>query len=77
MNIKDGNNLEKFKTVQKTGDGSEFKGMTDEQIKNKVRKDLGNPNLKDSEIQIIRDGDNVKIKVISENSDKSQKIELK
>ncbi len=68
MNIKDGNDHEVFKTMTKHDDG-EFKGLTDKQIRDKVRQDTGNPNLKDSEIQITREGENVKVKLEVEHID--------
>jgi len=65
MTIKDGNNVTKMKEIRKTApdNGERFKGKTDEEIKKMIREDIGNPDIKDDEIEIIRDGDKVKVKV--------------
>lgn len=65
VTIKDGNNVTKMKEIRKTGpdNGDRFKGKTDEEIKQMIREDIGNPDIKDDEIEIIREGDKVKVKV--------------
>lgn len=65
MTIKDGGNTTRLKEVRKTGSGDpdRFKGKTDVEIRNMIRQDLGNPNIKDDEIEIIREGEKVKVKV--------------
>ena len=65
MTIKDGNNVTKMKEIRKTGpdNGDRFKGKTDAEIRQMIREDIGNPDIKDDEIEIIRDGDKVKVKV--------------
>lgn len=67
MTITDGNNVEKIKQLRKeSGDGNKFKGKTDEEIRRIVREDFPDADLRDEEIQIIRNGDDVKVKVVKE-----------
>ncbi len=63
VKVKDGNNEEVLKTIKRNDSADDFKGMTDDQIRNKVRKDLDNPDLKDSEIKITHDNGKLQIKV--------------
>ncbi|HEY3251058.1 MAG TPA: hypothetical protein VGK25_08055 [Ignavibacteria bacterium] len=63
INIDDNNGKEKIKLMQKQADPEKFKGKTDQEIREIVRKDLDNPDLKDEEIKIQRNGDNVQVKV--------------
>jgi hypothetical protein len=67
MTITDGNNVEKIKQMRKeSGDVNKFKGKTDEEIRQLVREDFPDGDLRDDEIQIIRNGDDVKVKVVKE-----------
>jgi len=67
MTITDGNNVEKIKQLRKeSGDPNKFKGKTDEEIRRIVREDFPDGDLRDEEIQIIRNGDDVKVKVVKE-----------
>jgi phosphoribosylformylglycinamidine (FGAM) synthase PurS component len=65
MTIKDGEKITKMKEVRKTGSGDpdRFKGKSDEEVREMVKEDLGNPDIKDDEIQIIREDDKVRVKV--------------
>lgn len=63
LNIEDNNGQEKIKLLQKHADPDKFKGKTDEEIRKMVREDAGNPDLKDEEIKISRNGDGVQVKV--------------
>src|SRR5260221_3526329 len=64
LNINDGNNVEKMKVVQKDrSDMDKFKGKTDEEIRKMVKADVDNPDLKDSDIKIIRENGDVKVKI--------------
>ena len=72
MTIKDGKNITKLKEIRKTGSGDpdRFKGKTDDEIRKMIRDEIGNPGIKDDEIQIIREGDKVKVKVNAKKSGK-------
>lgn len=70
MIIDENNGKEKFKLFQKKADPEKFKGKSDDQIRKMVREDLDNPELKDEDIKIIRNGDDVQVKV---EKDKIQK----
>ncbi len=63
MNIEDDNGKEKIKLFTQKADPKKFEGKTDSEIREMVRKDLGNPELKDSNILIERTGKEVKVKV--------------
>ena len=65
MTVQDGNNLTKLKEVRKNGPGDpdKFKGKSDDDIRAMVRADLQIPDLRNDEIEIIRKGDNVMVKV--------------
>ncbi len=65
MTIKDGDNVNRLKEVRRTGheDADRFKGKSDEEIRDMIRKDLGNPNITDDQIEITRDGDQVQVQV--------------
>lgn len=69
MNIEDDNGKEKIKLLTQKGDPKRFEGKTDNEIREMIRKDLGNPELKDSDIVIERTGKEVKVKV---NFDKKE-----
>jgi len=67
MTITDGNNLEKIKQLRKdSGTPGKFNGKTDEEIRRMVREDFPDDDLRDDEIQIIREGNDVKVKVVKE-----------
>lgn len=61
LTVDENNGNEKIKIYQKKADPEKFKGKTDEEIKKMVKQE--HPELKDSDIQIIRDGDKVNVKV--------------
>lgn len=63
MNIEDDNGKEKIKLFTQKADPKKLEGKTDSEIREMVRKDLGNPELKDSDIIIERTGKEVKVKV--------------
>ena len=63
MNIEDNNGKEKIKMITKKADPKRFEGKTDKEIRDMVREDMGNKELKDNEIIITRDGGKVQVKV--------------
>ncbi len=66
MTIKDGENVNRIKNVRKVnpnGDADRFKGKSDEEIRKMVKEDIGNPDIKDDEIIITRDGDKIQVKI--------------
>lgn len=66
MMIKDGNSVMKLKEVRKEGGPGEenkFKGKSDSEIKKMVMEDMKELGLTEDEIEVIREGDAVKIKV--------------
>lgn len=67
INIDDKNGQEKIKLMQKEAVPGQFKGKTDQEIRDYVKQQNPDQNLKDSEIKISRDGDNVQIKVERED----------
>ncbi len=70
VNINDGNNDQTLKVItKKPSDVNKYKGKSDDEIRKMVRDELGNQNLKDNEITITREGDDVKIKVEVEKQD--------
>ena len=69
MNIEDDNGKEKIKLLTQKADPKRFEGKTDSEIREIVKKDIGNPELKDSDIIIDRTGKEVKVKV---NFDKKE-----
>jgi hypothetical protein len=67
MTITDGDNVERIKQLRKdSGDPNKFKGKTDEEIRRIVKEEFPDGDLRDDEIQIIRNGDDVKVKVVKE-----------
>lgn len=67
MTITDGDKVERIKQMRKdSGDPGKFEGKTDEEIRRLVREDFPDENLLDEEIQIIREGGKVKVKVVRE-----------
>ena len=67
MTITDGNNVEKIKQLRKdSGTPGKFNGKTDEEIRRMVREDFPDGDLRDDEIHIIREGNDVKVKVVKE-----------
>ncbi len=69
MNIEDDNGKEKIKLLTQKADPKRFAGKTDSEIREMVKKDIGNPELKDTDIIIDRTGKEVKVKV---NFDKKE-----
>ncbi len=63
MTIDENNGQEKVKLFQKKADPEKFKGKTDTEIRKMVKEELKNPDLKDSEIIITRNGEEVQVKV--------------
>lgn len=59
--IDNNNGNENIKLFQKKADPDKFKGKTDEEIRKMVKDD--HPELNDKDIQIIREGDKVQVKV--------------
>ena len=65
----EGNGKTKIKLLTQKADPKRFEGKTDSEIREMVKKDIGNPELKDSDIIIDRTGKEVKVKV---NFDKKE-----
>ena len=63
LNIEDKDGKENIKLMTKKADPEKFKGKTDKEIRNMVRKDTGNPDIKDEEIKITRNGNKVEVKI--------------
>lgn len=63
LTIDENNGKEKLKVFSKKVDPGKFKNKTDKEIREMVRKDFDNPHIKDEEIKITREGDDVKVKV--------------
>lgn len=63
INIEDNNGSEKIKMKTKKADPEQFKGKTDKEIREMVKKDMGNQDLKDRDIIIERNGENVQVKI--------------
>ncbi|MEO8513003.1 MAG: hypothetical protein ABI543_05560 [Ignavibacteria bacterium] len=63
INIENDNGKENIRLMTKKADPHQFDGKTDTEIREMVRKDLDKPGLKDSEIIIERNADEVKVKV--------------
>ncbi len=78
MTIKDGGNVTKLKEVRNTNPGNpeRFRGKSDDEIRKIIREEIGNPEIKDDEIQIIREGDKVKVKVNMKRKDFNEKNEV-
>jgi hypothetical protein len=70
LNIEDKNGQENIKLMEKRADPEKFKGKTDKEIREMVRKEAGNQDLTDDQIQIIRNGDKVQVKVMVEKNEK-------
>jgi len=67
LRIKDGGNEEVLKRVHKNSFPEELKGKSDREIKDWVKQNNKEFDLKDSDIQIIRENGDVKIKVVKED----------
>lgn len=67
LKVDDGGNQEVMKMVHNELDADKLKGKTDQEIREYVKQQNPDQNLKDSEIKIERDGDNIKVKVEREN----------
>ena len=78
ITVKDGENVNRIKELRRSGtgtNGDRFKGKSDQEIRDFVREDTGNPDLKDNEIEIIRDGEKVMVKVNTKKEDRRMKKE--
>ncbi|MBK8553207.1 MAG: hypothetical protein IPL53_19970 [Ignavibacteria bacterium] len=72
MTIKDGENVNRIKNIRKINpdDASDrFKGKSDEEIREMIKADMGNPDLKDDDIDITRSGDKVQVRINFKKSD--------
>lgn len=79
MTIKDGKRVNKFKEVKKLspgGDEPNFINMTDAEIRNKIREDLGEPGLRDDQIQITRNGGMMSVNVLGDDGSIKAKLEM-
>ncbi|MCC7159394.1 MAG: hypothetical protein IT281_07640 [Ignavibacteria bacterium] len=63
LNIDDDNGKEKLKMIQKKTDTDKFKGKTDQEIRKMVRDEFKKPDLKDSDIIITRNSDEVQVRI--------------
>jgi len=63
INIDDKDGREKIKLMQKKADPDQFKGKTDSEIRQMIREESGNKDLKDDQIKITRDGEKIQVKV--------------
>lgn len=63
LNIEDDNGKEKLKVLTQKADPKKFDGKTDSEIRDMVRKDIGNPGLTDDQIKITRENGEVKVKI--------------
>ena len=69
MNIDDNNGKENIKLMTKKADPHQFDGKTDDEIREMVKKDFNNPELKDSDIIIERKGKEVQVKINFDKKD--------
>lgn len=77
MFIQDGNNKSRIKEERRTGPGRDrFKNKNDTEIRHMVKEDFKDQNLRDDQIEIIRDGDKVRIKVKKFNKGEEGKLEI-
>ncbi len=67
INIDDKNGQEKIKLMQKKADPDEFKGKTDQEIRDYVKQKNPEMNLKDSDIKISHEGNGVKVNIERED----------
>ena len=63
VNIEGDNSREKVKILTQKTDPKKFEGKTDSEIRDMVRKDVGNPGLTDDQIKITRENGEVKVKI--------------
>lgn len=63
VNIEGDNSREKVKILTQKTDAKKFEGKTDSEIRDMVRKDVGNPGLTDDQIKITRENGEVKVKL--------------
>ena len=65
VTITDGNTINHLKEFRKSGEdhANRFKGKSDAEIKQMVKEDFNEAALTDDQIEIIRDGESVKVKV--------------
>lgn len=79
MTIKDGDKVNKIKEVKKNspgGDEVNFSTMTDAEIKNKIREDMGDPGLRDDQIRITRNGGNITVDILGDDGSVKGKLEM-
>jgi hypothetical protein len=67
VRINDANNKEVMKLVHDNLEADKLKKMTDQEIRDYVKKNSPDCNLKDSEIKIIREGDKIKVQAEKED----------
>jgi hypothetical protein len=67
LRVDDGNNKEVMKIIHNKLDEDKLNGMTDREIRDYVKKNNPDINLKDSDMKIIREGENIKVKVEKED----------
>jgi tRNA G37 N-methylase Trm5 len=67
LKVKDGGNEEVLKRMHRNSFPEELKGKSDQEIKDWVKQNNKEADLKDSDIQIIRENGDVKIKVVKED----------
>lgn len=70
LRVNDDGNQEVMKMVHNELEGDKLKGKTDQEIREYVKQKNPELNLKDSEIKITHEGDNVKIRVEREELEK-------
>lgn len=66
MTIKDGENVNRLKNIRKInpdGAADRFKGKSDAEIREMVKADIGNTDIKDDDIIITRTGDKIQVRI--------------
>ena len=79
MTIKDGDKVNKIKEVKKNspgGDDVSFSKMTDAEVRNKIREDVGEPGLRDDQIQITRNGGKMSVKILGDDGSVKGNLEI-
>jgi hypothetical protein len=80
MKITDGNDEEHLKTenrIKLNCDENRFKGKGDKEIKQIIMEDLKDMNISEDDIQLIRDGDKIKVKVSKKTKTKNGSEKIK
>lgn len=70
LRVDDGNSKEVMKIMNNKLDADKINRMTDQEIKDYVKKNNPEVNLKDSDMKIIREGNKIKVQVEKENIEK-------